>query len=412
MLKFQRVLLYIGAPKTGTTATQLAVWANRGPLRQHGVFVPRAGQRGVQHMDLPATAPNRLHGGGLDRHADITPANLANRRTAFLEALEDELVNAPPCHTLLMMSEYLFGATRSDIECFRELFAPHASRLECLMYLRRQDEWLASLALQARKAGTREDFELVPGPPSQFGANVRVWHGLADACYIRRFDPAHFIDGDLITDFRATLGVEKAAFPHEASYANPSIMQEQLELIDVLNRKLEVMPFHERIPVRRKFVSFCKETVGGTKIEFSRGAAIKAFKAYAGINKWLRDTIDPDGDRFFFPEDFSQYPIKARNDHRYDKEELIILLKTLEEDNAANSLPTGGWRRRDGRKVIVEALVDAFILMRQTQREDMIDQKAIEAAERAERQRGRWKMRWREGAPQSSKADDDSLPAQ
>ena len=163
MAGFKRVLLYAGAPKTGTTSIQTFLWSNRGALMKQGVYVPRTGRRGAQHMEVPATLHDGKRRGGLDRHADVRDDNLQERRSAFVRGLDEELANAPKCHTLLFMSEYLFTSTKKEVRTYRRFFSRYAPRLESLMYLRRQDQWLASLTLQGRKSGTRDDLDLTPG---------------------------------------------------------------------------------------------------------------------------------------------------------------------------------------------------------------------------------------------------------
>ena len=367
MAAFERVLLYAGAPKTGTTSIQTFCWRNRGALMKQGVYVPRTGGREGQHMEVAATLHSGQRRPQLDRRADISDDNIAERRAAFIESLDGELARAPPCHTVLFMSEYLFMTTKTEMQTYREFFARYAPRLESLMYLRRQDRWLASLTLQGVKSGNRHDLELRPGSANQYGNGIRIWDAQSDACHIRRFEREFLLNGDLVEDFCATAGATTPEQGVTEVRANPAIMQEQLDLIEVLNAKLGAMPFHKRIPYRRTFISFCADLLGGTRIEFQRDAAEAAFNAYTAINGWLRETRDPNGPPLFFNADFSDYPESATNERRYSLEQLARLQGVVAGRLAERRVqlpPDPDLSSRDG---LIEYIATAFIALRKAE---------------------------------------------
>jgi hypothetical protein len=281
-----------------------------------------------------------------------------------------------------VMSEYLFTTTKKEVETYRTFFARYAPRLESLMYLRRQDRWLSSLTLQGRKSGIRRDLAMNPGAPQQYGGTIRVWDALSDACHIRRFEREFLRGGSLIEDFCATAG---AATPEQAITevrANPAIMQEQLDLMDVLNGKLEAMPFHKRIPYRRTFISFCADILGGTRIEFQRDAAKAAFASYAAINGWLHDTRDPGGPPLFFNTDFDDYPEIANNDRRYSLAQLAELREVVASRLAERGLtppPDGDLASRAG---LIDYVAAGFIPLRKAELKE--SRRAMRASRRAQ----------------------------
>ncbi|MBA3810174.1 MAG: hypothetical protein H0X27_00715 [Caulobacteraceae bacterium] len=367
MAGFKRVLLYAGAPKTGTTSIQTFLWSNRGALMKQGVYVPRTGRRGAQHMEVPATLHDGKRRSGLDRHADVRDDNLQERRSAFVRGLDEELARAPACHTLLFMSEYLFTSSRKEVRTYRKFFSRYAPRLESLMYLRRQDHWLASLTLQGRKAGTRDDLELTPGPPDEYGGAIRVWDVESYACHIRRFEREFLLNGDLIEDFCATIGAEPPRPAATEVRANPAIMQEQLELMDVLNQKLASMPFFRRIPYRRTFIAFCADVLGGTRIEFQRDAARAAFETYEEINSWLHHTRDPEGPTLFFNADFSDYPEVPRNGRQYTLKQLAQLKSVVTERLRDRRLAEPAVADLPLRYSLTDYIAAAFIVLRKAE---------------------------------------------
>ncbi|MEP6966598.1 MAG: hypothetical protein ABI906_00825 [Pseudomonadota bacterium] len=367
MTGFDRVLLHTGAPKTGSTSIQSFLWSSRAALMKQGVYVPRTGRRGAQHMEVPATLLGGKRRIGLDRRANLRDDNIDERRSAFIRGLDDELAQAPKCHTLLLMSEDLFTCTKSAVQAYREFFSRYAPRLESLMYLRRQDQWLASLTLQRRKSGTWEGLELIPATPRQYGANIRTWDAESDACHIRRFEREFLLNGDLIDDFCAAVGADRTGLAPTAAHANPAIMQEQLDLIDVLNSKLERMPFYRRIRYRRTFIPFCADILGGTKIEFERGAAVAAFESYKGINSWLRATRDARGPPLFFNAAFSDYPEVAKNDRRYTLDQLLHLQSVVAgrvRDLGLREPPAADPGSRDS---VMNYIASAFIPLRKVE---------------------------------------------
>ncbi|MBA3810175.1 MAG: hypothetical protein H0X27_00720 [Caulobacteraceae bacterium] len=318
-------------------------------------------------MEVAATLPLGHRRVGLDRRANLRDDNIEGRRAAFIRDLDDELARAPKCHTLLLMSEDLFTCTKNAVQTYREFFARYASRLESLMYLRRQDRWLASLTLQGRKSGARQGLELIPATPKHYGSNIRIWNAESDACHIRRFEQEFLLNGDLIDDFCATAGADRADLATVAVHANPAIMQEQLDLIDVLNRKLERMPFYRRIRYRRTFIPFCADILGGTKIEFERGAAVEAFESYKGINGWLRATRDAAGPPLFFNADFSDYPEVARNDRRYTLDQLVHLQSVVAGRLRELGLTAPPVADQGSRDNVMNYIASAFIPLRKVE---------------------------------------------
>jgi hypothetical protein len=324
---FARVLLHVGPGKTGTTSIQHFLFRNRAALRAGGYHVPMAmGRGGGQHMYLPLLFGPRRE--GFERLASARTGSREERREVVANALAAELSGVRGADTLLLSSEFLFGAGPPAIAAYRQLFAPYADRFESLMYLRRQDRWLASGVLQRRKTGARLDTSLdvrfgVNAPPA-FERAVRVWDVLSDRCHIRRFDPEFLLGGSLLEDFRGAIGFTGDGLAID-EVRNRAVLQEQLELADCLGRALASLPFDKRALYVARFLPLCGDVLGGSPFEFPRAAAKAAFEAFASVNTWLRETRDPEGPPFFFSEDFGDYPTEARNDRTYTIEQLLQL---------------------------------------------------------------------------------------
>lgn len=371
MADFDRVLLYVGAPKTGTTSVQRFLWSNHAALKSQGFYIPFAGRRGAgQHLELPAYAHRGGARTGLDRHAALQDNDLELRREAFVTELDRELSDVSDCHTLLLFSEYMFSSSKVEIGAYRGLFAPYARRFESLMYLRRQDQWLASLTLQARKSGARPDLILNPGSPQRYAGNVRAWNSESDHCHIRRLAEEFLSRGNLLDDFCDVVGIEPADLSTSEFRANPSLFQEQMELVDALNEKLAPMPFSHQIAYRSRFVQLCTETLGGTRVEFARDAAERIIKSFANINRWLHETLDPMGPPSYFNVDFDGYAETVDNNRKYTSENIDCFLSAITALLRDRGLSAAASQNETSRTALVDRMISTFLLLRRAELEE------------------------------------------
>lgn len=383
MAAIDRVVLYVGAPKTGTTSVQAFLRDNRDALTAQGVYSPMAGRAGIgQHIELPTVIPSRRQRGALDRHANVQGDDLIGRRRQFLDELTAEVAQVGPIHTLLLFSEYMFSTNKPEVLAYRALFEGIADRFESAMYLRRQDQWLASLTLQARKSGGRADLELHAVAPRYFGESVRAWDAQSDQCHIRRLDPDFMKHGKLLEDFCQIIGAQTQGLNMAEVRANPAILQEQIELVDALNRKIEPLRFQIQILQRSRFVLLCTETLGGTPIGFRRDDAMHAFDSFSGVNRWLRETRDPSGPDRFFNVDFSGYEDAPDNSRRYGEDQLMALFDVVSDGMAQRGLdrpagPVAGASRAE----MIDHLVTAYIALRSAELEERRQDRLTAAAE-------------------------------
>ncbi len=363
---FERVLLHVGPPKTGSTSIQHFLFDNRAALQARGIYVPLAGSRGFQHIDLPLCF--RPHGKNLERLTGIDGGDIDARREIMTNAFAAEIAGVGGGDTLLMSSEHLFGGAPSVVAAYRQFFAPYAERFESLMYLRRQDRWIASSVLQRRKSGVRSDAGLVLGPEAGFVSSqaferaVRVWDSGSDRCHIRRFDAEFLFRGSLLEDLCHVIGCDDAGLHIEETY-NRAPFQEQLELIDALGAALAHVPFGKQIAYRSRFQPLCADVLGGAPFGFPRAQAQAAFEAYAPLNTWLRETRDPGGPPFFFNDDFSDYPIEASHDRAYTLDDLRRLSAAIADQLRALSLPCPAGPPDSSREAVIAHVISAFIAL-------------------------------------------------
>lgn len=134
----QTIVLHIGYPKTGTTAIQQCLHANREALQRQGVCYPATGQSADHsHSRLAFTLFD-------NRHEQFTE----RQRAELFDALAAE-IEASACPTVLLSAEPLARhfPEMSRSEHFGRLFAGRQLRGIC--FLRRQDTYLESIYTQA-----------------------------------------------------------------------------------------------------------------------------------------------------------------------------------------------------------------------------------------------------------------------
>ncbi len=214
---FQRVLLHVGAPKTGTTSIQHFLFRNQPALQTCGFYVPSALSHGVQHIDLPLLFGSRPE--HLERLAGARKGSIEEQREFATNAFATEIASASGADTLLVSSEHLLGSNPCAIAAYRRFFEPYAEGFESLMYLRRQDRWIASSVLQRRKGSASADTRFrVAGSPRGFEQVIRNWDAGSDRCHIRRFDAEYFFGGSLLMDFCRVVGCDVAGLHMEDVY--------------------------------------------------------------------------------------------------------------------------------------------------------------------------------------------------
>lgn len=134
----KRVVLHIGAHKTGTTSVQHFFAEHEKDLAAAGILYPRSGRHHyAQHRLAFALKGRRVPGTELVPDVEQEAAGL-----------RDEIARSP-CRTVLISSEEFFSLRADRIAPLRQLFADHD--VEVLAVLRRPDSLFASVYNQKAK---------------------------------------------------------------------------------------------------------------------------------------------------------------------------------------------------------------------------------------------------------------------
>lgn len=192
------VWIHIGTGKTGTSSIQMFLRRNSQALRAQRYIYPRLGaSRSPVHHNLM----HQLRG---NRRFQ------ANEET--WEAIA-ELAGERPGHHLVLSSEALHQANAGQVAQIRQLLAPFEVRI--VVYLRRQSDMLESWFLQQLKTSkprspTIGEFADTVAPSLDYAAMLAPWaHCFGHAAvHVRIFEPASFVNGDLIDDFCCSIGLQ------------------------------------------------------------------------------------------------------------------------------------------------------------------------------------------------------------
>jgi len=237
------VVLHVGMGKTGTSSLQAMLHHNRAGLVERGVLYPASpGRRRHLRLGLAMQSEDRTPPMSLDwrRQQVSTPAEL---RPLFEDQLFAELA-AARAPRLLFSDEALFGSTDDGIRNLRDLMDRIATTVRVVVYLRRQDDHLASRyqqevkrAGEVRRLAARLD-QADFSHKYDYHARLRAWRALMhpDAIVVRAFEPERFADGSLARDFLEATGLGIRPDELDAGpVRNESVDAESVEFLRILN---------------------------------------------------------------------------------------------------------------------------------------------------------------------------------
>lgn len=211
--------LHIGTEKTGTTSIQSFLSENRSRLEEQGIFYPRS-PGNHNHTALTVYALRKTKQGSIRRSSGVfDPEQVTIFRDRFVEALDKEL-GTSTLPTVVFSNEHLSSRLSEDSEVARikKLCDTYAGRTKIIVYLRNQVDFLVSsfgtgiksgstrrfpFPLTKRRLGTMDYCELLDRWQKAFGRENMI---------VRRFAPAHFVDGDLFSDFAAQIPFDASGF--------------------------------------------------------------------------------------------------------------------------------------------------------------------------------------------------------
>lgn len=248
----RRLSIHIGAPKTGSTAIQAWLDANRVELGRRGVRYPDVCLRGHGHHDLAF-----LLGGGYPAWATPQPRPLES----LADDLDRALVEDVP-HVILSSEDfYLYPAPRALAALLGR--TDHGRRITIYCYVRRQDEMALSWYNQAVKAqgfgGSFAECEAETRPLWDYSARLEPWASVfgAGQVEVRAYRPDRFAGGDVCADFATWLGIPSDGLPAAPEVVNTNLLRDILEFQRQVNRL--PMPVEAKRAFHRDLIALSRE---------------------------------------------------------------------------------------------------------------------------------------------------------
>jgi len=235
------LVLHIGSGKTGTTSIQTFLHKNRDRLAELGFLYPRSPGK-VRHTRVSLSVlPDDVVDRAPAWHRQGFTSAAAFRQT-FHRKLGAEIAEAG-LPRVILSDEALFGARDEARERLRQLTDRIARSVRLVVYLRRQDDHLASRYQQRVKVGETLRLEervrvLDLSGLYDYRARLGKWQQDMDptSFVVRPFERSRFTDGSLHQDFLEAAGVGARADELEpVIQLNESLDAEAVEFLRILN---------------------------------------------------------------------------------------------------------------------------------------------------------------------------------
>lgn len=275
-----KIILHIGAGKTGSSAIQSFLDLNVDALRREGIVVP-ANDFGIS---------GRSYGNHVRVFREWNDDPVAGRQ-ALESAIANLVEHAGNASTLLISAENL-AAYKAGPDLFEGLTKNH--EIEVILYIRRQDEFILS-AWQQWNAKVQDDFLAwlltVVGTHGNWHVYLTSWEKVIPRknIKVRIFDRTQLKGGDVIADFYDQLGLSVPfdSFAYPAKEANPSFPESIMEMVKG-NRRI-FRDAHDN-----RFQEFVHDVTDDRYVKNRRESLLTAAQRraivarYASGNRWVQ----------------------------------------------------------------------------------------------------------------------------
>lgn len=212
-----KVILHIGAEKTGSSSIQKFMHMNKPALAEFGIL----------YLHNPGRAENRdiaafcMKQGRVDSYLRRKRVNTVSLRTEFdrnfLSDFHRQMDGAAGhIHTVIISSEHFSSRLHSveEIESLKKLLSGYASQVKIVCYIRDQVAKVCSQYSTRLKAGHKEKFGAyfsaylrIKNHPDLYDSRFELWGNVFghENLSVRLFDRSFFDGGTLLSDFSRQL---------------------------------------------------------------------------------------------------------------------------------------------------------------------------------------------------------------
>ncbi|UAL29324.1 hypothetical protein K8W59_16365 [Nocardioides rotundus] len=235
------LVVHLGTGKTGTTVIQQHLRANPGALASAGALFPASpGRFRHTRFGMYLRPDGELVRSDDWRRKPDRPAPAVFRRRVERQLRAE--VAAAGLPTLLLSDEALFSSSPAAMDRLREFADGWGRSLRLVVYLRRQDDHLASRYQQVVKAGGLQRLDAWAAQDRSsfydYAGRLALWQERVgpDHLAVRPFERAQMRDGSIVTDFldAAGLSVTEDLTPAQGD-ANESVSALAVEMLRVHN---------------------------------------------------------------------------------------------------------------------------------------------------------------------------------
>ncbi|WP_157014692.1 hypothetical protein [Mesorhizobium xinjiangense] len=282
----KRIVVHIGANKTGSSAIQNFISINARRLRDAGIVVP---------------GTNFELSGKIDGHHvwsfQLLFDNPSEGAKVLSGALHDIFALEPNASAVLLSAENL-TANPVAPALFKELAQQYD--IEIVIYIRRQDDYFTS-SWQQWHSKTNSDFwAWAISAIGQFGnwrTYLERWETVVPRknIKVRIFDRKKLVDGDVVADFYGLLdlSIPFSELSYPKKQINPSYADAVMNLVkgnSAIFRDAHDNDFYNFVQAMTgdRFFKNSKES----SLTFSQRHAI--VQKYAVSNRWVKDSYFPD----------------------------------------------------------------------------------------------------------------------
>lgn len=272
-----KLYLHAGGFKTGSTAIQEYLKANRAHLAERGLLVPEAGaDNGGRHLPLVRA---------------LTQEEVSRKVAASPEAVAAELAAAPD-RDAVISCEVLENVLPATLPFFRSL----GREVTVVLYVRNQPQRMNSAYAQEARMLRAEHGFLDSVMRTLMDSRLRhsSWLARAD------LDPGEImfrpyagaIRSDVIGDFLATLGIDRTGLPStEATRSNTALSAVGVAALRMLSRWAADRALTVKVPERNAIVELVEEADAALGLPPFQGFDPAAFdyvvRNYHGDNQWF-----------------------------------------------------------------------------------------------------------------------------
>jgi hypothetical protein len=272
-----QLILHVGLPKTATTTIQHVMDSHKAALAAAGVLYPRTTKTQMELIRRTQFAQLAVQPG---------PGSLAEAMGWVAEEAREALPKriVLSCERMALVSAGAVARMQAAITTW----LPEVRDVRILAYVRDPVSWATSLCQQRLKMGTarRADFANDPWPLSLEAmlSNYVDRYG-REAVSLRYLHPGHLVNGVVVDDFLAAIGLTEFALPGAAPVLNRALTLYGAQVAEVL---ADLLPRGQRKGVRKQLVRRLLQGIDGPRFVLPRAVQAGIVEASRGDVEYVR----------------------------------------------------------------------------------------------------------------------------